>query len=229
LKKVQLNQLVSKYQESRLEKDFKLILKAIKNDVYFVRAKFNDKFIALLDLDSIVYEALLKSINNYTIGVSNFDSYFRRWLSSTLTREAIKNQSGIVLPEYLAKKSFKITPELKDLMLSGLYKEEFMSVLNLSSGNYDNLVHYYSCASSYCAPDSVDNISDSDISLDVINVLDNVKSEYRKPIIMYFGLMGFKEYNKKEIYKYCGIDMNEVLEYLKDNEELINLLGGYNE
>ena len=196
--------------------------------VNYVRNKYNKRYIAFVDVESVAGITLMSALRAYKSGSKkSFASYYMDWLSSDITRDAIKNQPGIRMPERLAKKDFQISPEARALMIAGKAKEELMEIYGLEEELYDKLVHYYTEVPRYLEVSSEDYAVDRDISIDITKVLDVVPTEYRKPIIMYFGLLGFSRHTAAQIKSYCKVEMKEVLKYLKDNETLKDILGGY--
>jgi len=190
MRKDQLNQLVSKYKEAGPNKEvyFSQIYKAVQPMITYVKRRFNRNFLALVDYESVASEALLKSISKYKDGNGHFANYFMTWLRSMVTREGINNPVGIKLPEYLAKKDFQISDEARQLMLSRRAKEELMDIYNLTSSQYDNLLHYYTEVPKYLEGDSSDYMyNDFDIHIDIRSMLDLMPEDYRRATIMMFG------------------------------------------
>ena len=233
MSKEKLNQLVSSYQELAGDKSkmFAQILghKEVKSMSEYVRRRFNYNYIAYVDFDSIVNEALLKSLNKYSLGCGHFANYYMTWLSSTLTREAIKSQPGIRLPEELAKKNFQISNEARELMIQGTAKEEIKEIYGLNESKYNRLVHFFKEVPRFLEDLNEDVVEDKDICIDVTRILDQVPLNYRKPIIFYFGLFGKTRQTPAQIKNYYKVDIEEVLEYLRNAKEIKEILEDYNE
>lgn len=231
MSKEKLNQLVSKYQEvtGDRSKMFIDILNIVKPMSEYIRRRFNYNYIAYVDFDSVVNEALLKALNKYSNSCGHFANYYMTWLSSTLTREAIKSQPGIRLPEELAKKNFQISNDARELMIQGIGKEEIKDIYNLKESQYNRLVHFFKEVPRFLDESAEEVEIDKDICIDVSRVLDQVPLNYRKPIIFYFGLFGKTRQTPAQIKNYYKVDIEEVLDYLKDNEDIKNIMEDYNE
>lgn len=231
MRKDQLNQLVSKYKRARGNKDryFSEIYKAVQPMITYVKKRFNKNFLVLVDYDSVASEALLKSISKYKEGSGHFANYFMTWLRSMVTRDGINNPVGIKLPEYLAKKDFQITDEAKTLMLSGRAKEELMDIYGLTSSQYDNLLHFYTEVPRYLEGDFSSYLySDTDIKLDIKTMLGTMPDDFKKATIMYFGLEGSKVHSEESITRDTGLNAEQILEYLKDNYDIQQIMREYN-
>ena len=74
-----------------------------------------------------------------------------------------------------------------------------------------------------------DVVEDKDICIDVTRILDQVPLNYRKPIIFYFGLFGKTRQTPAQIKNYYKVDIEEVLEYLRNAKEIKEILEDYNE
>ena len=234
MNKEQLNQLASKYGNmvTGKNKAFVVIHAAVKPMENHIKRKFNSNYIAYIDYDSIAADALLKSLYSYDISKGHFSNHYMRRLSSEVTREAIKNQPGIRLPEELAKKDFQISQDARSLMISGLAKQELMDLYELTESQYIRLVHFYTEVPRFLdtrLEDLKDTNESKDFSIDINNILNHVPVEYRKPIIMYFGLLGSTPHTAAQIKSYYKIDMKKVLKHLQENEKIKELLGGYDE
>lgn len=228
MRKDQLNQLVSSY-KSGSEEHFPTIYKAVQPMINYVKKRFNKNFICTIDFESVAGETLIKAISCYKESKGNFSTHFINRLRAEVTREGIKNMSGLRLPEYLAKKDFQISEEAKNLMLSGKAKQEIMEIYNLTESEYHNLLHYYTEVPKYLEYDaSTFMYDDSNIHDDVNYLLDNLPESYRAAIIMYFGLQGSKAYSPKRILSVTGVNIEEVLEYLKTDREVKSIMGEYN-
>lgn len=234
--KEKMNSLASKYvrlskpQRSRAIEEIKSTLGGF---VRQMSLKFRPDDLAKIDYRSIADMSLLKALDKYHTGLGNFDSYYGIWIRADVTRELISKIPNIRLPEYLAKKLYRILRDRKYIISDIDEKDIIMRHYNLTEGNYNNIQRYLEVTNNHhllyegVVEDPSESIGAQE---DIRSALTVLYAPWEvKAICRTYGICGEPEYSKKELHDiYGSVDYTTLIKKIKKDPKLKNLLEDYN-
>lgn len=216
--------------ESTKEKYFNKLYKMLEPVIFTQSRKYSQLTHDKIDYWSVANIALLAALNTYDITKGNFDSHYLTRVRSEVSREAIKFSGKFRLPDNVGKKHIQISSDDRDLIASGEDKELIMLKYNLDNNMYDSLSNYYKEIPNHFLHTETEYTEDLD-RFELPEIIDSALSElkptHKVAICRYFGILGYDKMSAGVIKHNYGIEVNEIIKELRNNQFIREMLEDY--